>query len=255
MAVLMRLLNLAVALVLSAAGVHEFEWSGKLAAGQSVEVKGVNGTIRAHGAGESVSVTAHKHGRRDDPAQVEVRVVPHAAGVTICAVYPSRDGRPNECVPGPGGHMDARDNDVDVDFQVELPRDVRFVARTVNGNVDAEDLGAAVEAVTVNGNVRLATAGLASAETVNGNVEARLGRDDGREAADFKTVNGNVEVRLPEGANAEVEAHTVNGGIVSDFPLNVEGKWGPKRAHGTLGSGGRRLSLTTVNGSVRLEKE
>ena len=33
-------------------------------------------------------VTATKTGRKSNPAEVEIRVVEHAEGVTICAVYP-----------------------------------------------------------------------------------------------------------------------------------------------------------------------
>jgi hypothetical protein len=43
---------------------------------------------------------ATKHGRRSDPAEVEIEVVEHAGGVTICAVYPSPGSRPNECRQG-----------------------------------------------------------------------------------------------------------------------------------------------------------
>jgi hypothetical protein len=46
----------------------------------------------------------------------------------------------------------------------------------------------------------------------------------------------------------------VNGSITTDFPLTVQGKWGPRKAHGTIGGGGRELSLETVNGSVELRK-
>jgi DUF4097 and DUF4098 domain-containing protein YvlB len=67
-------------------------------------------------------------------------------------------------------------------------------------------------------------------------------------------VNGGVDVSLPAGANAEVEAQTVNGSISTDFPLTVQGKFGPKSIHGTIGSGGPKITLTTVNGSVQLRR-
>jgi hypothetical protein len=47
----------------------------------------------------------------------------------------------------------------------------------------------------------------------------------------------------------------VNGGFSSDFPLTVEaGSWGPKRVQGTIGSGGGRLNLETVNGGIAIRK-
>jgi len=46
----------------------------------------------------------------------------------------------------------------------------------------------------------------------------------------------------------------VNGEIFTDFPLMVTGKLGPRRVTGTIGSGGRQLALSTVNGNIRLRK-
>jgi hypothetical protein len=34
----------------------------------------------------------------------------------------------------------------------------------------------------------------------------------------------------------------------------VIGRLGPRRLNGTIGSGGRRLELSTVNGSIRLRR-
>lgn len=236
---------------------EDFHWQGVVAAGGSVEIKGTNGGIDATGSLGSgpVEVTAVKKGRRSNPAGVEIKVVEHAGGVTICAVYPSRSAsRPNECQPGEGGRLGAEDNDVDVHFTVKVPPGVRFVARTVNGSVDADGIGGDVDAHTVNGGIRVSAKGLARAETVNGSIRAILGRGDGTEALDFKTVNGSIAVDLPGNANADVRAATVNGDIESDFPLTVKGRLTSRRLSGTLGAGGRALNMETVNGSIRLKK-
>src|SRR3954463_12572143 len=90
------------ALSVSPASAQDFRWHGSIPQGQSIEIKGVNGDVRAEPSGSNeVEVVAEKHARRDDPDSVQIEVVPHAGGVTICAVYPSRGGaRPNECQPG-----------------------------------------------------------------------------------------------------------------------------------------------------------
>src|SRR3954449_10290581 len=100
----------------SGAAAQDFRWHGAIPQGASIEIKGVNGDVRAEPSGSNeVEVTAEKRARRDDPASVQIQVVPHAGGVTICAVYPSRDGsRPNECQPGAGGRMNVQNNDVTV---------------------------------------------------------------------------------------------------------------------------------------------
>jgi hypothetical protein len=236
---------------------EDFRWSGRLKAGQTIEIKGVNGSIEATPAtGAEVEVLAEKRARRDDPAEVEIEVVEHASGVTVCAVYPrSRWSlRANGCEPGEGGSLGADRNDVEVEFTVRVPEGVHFAGRTVNGGITAEGLGGDVLATTVNGSVRASASGVVRGETVNGSLFARLGRADWKGDLSYSTVNGSITVELPEDANAEVSASTVNGGITADFPLSVKGKWGPKSARGTLGSGGRALDLETVNGAIKLRK-
>ena len=177
----------------------------------------------------------------------------HAGGVTICAVYPS-SGAPNECKPGEGGRMSVRDNDVNVEFRVTVPAGVRFVGRTVNGGIEASGITADAEAHTVNGGVELDATGTARAETVNGGITARLGRTDWTGALTLKTVNGGIEMTMPEGLSADVKASTVNGDIQTDFPLTVTGRISRRKLEGTIGSGGRLLELSTVNGGIELRK-
>lgn len=247
---------LATLLAAHTARAEEFQWRGRVASGRTIEIKGVNGAIDAAAAsGDEVEVQAVKRARRSDPASVEIKVLEHASGVTICAVYPAGSGRrPNECAPGSGGHMSVDGNDVAVDFSVRVPKGVRFVGRTVNGGIEAEGLDADLEAHTVNGAVKVSTRGHARAETVNGSIAAALGRADWTGPLDFKTVNGGITVELPGGAGAEVRAQTVNGVIETDFPLTATGKLTRRRLSGTIGSGGRELRLETVNGSIHLRQ-
>ena len=245
-------LGLALALGASA---EDFKWSGRLAAGQTLEVKGVNGAIVAEGGSGDAEVTAVKTARKSDPASVEVKVIEHSGGVTLCALYPSPSlGKANSCEPGEGGRMSTRDNDVKVDFRVRVPAGVRFVARTVNGKVEARELPADAEATTVNGGIELTAAGNVRAETVNGSIQARGGRSDWKGTVDFETVNGSITVELPADTNAEFDAETVNGSIETDFALSSQGRRTRRHLSGTIGNGGRRLELETVNGSIAIRK-
>jgi putative adhesin len=236
---------------------EEFRWHGSMASGRAIEVKGVNGAVRAEAAsGSEVEVTASKSGRRSDPHQVEIRVVEHADGVTICAVYPSDNpSKPNECQPGQGGRMNSRNNDVKVDFTVLVPSGVRFIGRTVNGEVKAASLGSDAAAYTVNGSIQISTGGQAQAQTVNGSVTASLGATSWSGPLKFETVNGSITVEIPAGTNTQFQAETVNGQISTDFPLTVQGRINPKHITGMIGSGGRELLLKTVNGSIQVRRK
>ena len=235
---------------------QEFEWSGDIAAGKTLEVKGVNGDVEAHGeSGRRAEVNAMKKGRKSDPATVRIEVIEHQGGVTICAIYPTPEGKkPNECAPGKDGRMNTHRNDVQVNFVVSVPEGVNFRGSSVNGEVSAENLSADVVVHTVNGDVNISTSGLARATTVNGSIRAELGRSDWRGDLDFNTVNGSIVLDLPSDLSAKVTAQTVNGSIHTDFPLTVKGRFSSKKLTGTIGDGGRDLDLQTVNGSIELNR-
>jgi Putative adhesin len=230
-------------------------WKGTVLQGSAIEIKGVNGGITASAASSNeVEVSAVMRGRRSNPAEVKLDIVQHADGVTICAVYPSVDGQPNECQPGSGGRMNVRDNDVTVAFTVRVPPGVRFIGRTVNGDVKADGLSSNVSLQTVNGDASFSTSGSGDASTVNGSITAAMGTTLWTEALKFRSVNGSVSLDLPADASTDLEVATVNGSISTDFPMTVTGRISPKRLNGTIGAGGRSMSIETVNGSVTIRK-
>jgi hypothetical protein len=256
---------------------QDFQWRGQIPSGQSIEVKGINGSVVASPAGSTdVEVTATRTANRSNPAEVRFQVVPHSGGVTICAIYPNDPGRePNTCEPGsparvsqrdgvaepgvaePGGrgHSSTRNNDTQVHFVVHVPYGVNFVGRTVNGDIDGESLQGNVEGHTVNGSVHVSTTGVALANTVNGSITASMERADWPGGgASFKTVNGGITLTVPPVLNAELRATTVNGSITTDFPITVSGQLDRRHLNGRIGSGGGELSVSTVNGSIKLLK-
>ena len=228
-----------------------FAWEGRVGDGQRIEIKGVNGEVSAiEASGDEVLVSATRRGFRSDPDDVRIEVIEHDDGVTICAVYP---GETNSCQPGDDGQLRAERNDVKVDFDVEVPAGVVFVARTVNGGVKAESISSDVEARTVDGSVNISTTGQARAETVNGSIRATLGASEWIGEAAFETVNGSVALALPDDVSATVSIRTSNGSIESDLPIKATRSTN-RRLKGTLGDGGPELRIRTVNGSVRIRE-
>ena len=252
-------LCLAGALVMTTgvAQAQDFQWHGAVRQGQSIEIKGVNGDVRAEPSGSNeVEVVAVKRANRDSPDSVRIEVVPHAGGVTICAVYPSRDTqKPNECLPGEGGRMNVQNNDVSVRFTVRVPAGVTFVGKTVNGEIEATRLNGDVSLATVNGSVTFSTTAGGRASTVNGSIRGQMGRADWSNTLEMATVNGGITLTLPPDLNTDVRASTVNGDISTDFPMTVTGRVSRRKLEGTIGGGGRVLSLDSVNGSITLKRE
>ena len=231
---------------------HEtWNWSGTLAAGRTLEIRGISGEIVAEpGTGDRVEVVAEKHGRKHDPALVRIKVNQDSDGVTICAIYP---GKGSPCEPMHVSFSEPA-NDVEVDFHVKLPAGVAFTANNVNGAVRVRGLSGRLKVHTVNGECEIETAGSGQASTVNGSVHATIGRADAHDDLGFSTVNGSIVLALPAALDADVSGSTVNGGIQSDFPATTSGRWGPRHVTATLGSGGAKLTASTVNGSIRLQR-
>jgi DUF4097 and DUF4098 domain-containing protein YvlB len=245
------------AVTVATAAAQDFNWHGRIAAGKRLEVKGVNGDVRATlASGAEAVVNATKHSRRSDPEDVKIEVIETEEGITICAVYPTppRARQENICEPGDRWRSSTDNNDVTVDFEVQVPAGVEFNGQTVNGEMSAEGLKGDVRASTVNGSVRVSTTGLAEASTVNGSVYAQMGRANWSNDLEFSTVNGGITLILPSKLDTDLRASTVNGDIESDYPLTVTGRFGPRRVRGTIGAGGRGLTLSTVNGEIRLKK-
>jgi len=240
----------------AAAQDRDWSWEGQVDRGDYVEIKGINGDVRAEqSSGNEVEVRARLSGRKSDPETVRMEVVEHENGVTICAVYPSKDpDEPNECRPGRGGKMNVKDNDVKVEFIVMIPAGVDFVGITVNGDVEALGLDGDVKVHTVNGGIDVSTTGLAEAATVNGSITVSMDQANWDGTLDFTTVNGSVTLEMPADLDCDVSISTVNGHIASDYPLTVTGKFSPRHVKATIGAGGRDLVVKTVNGSVNIRR-
>jgi Putative adhesin len=245
----------------------DFRWQGQIAHGRAIEIKGLHGNIRAEAAtGDEVEVVATKTSAGSNPNKVQIKVLEHADGVTICAVYPSvYPKQPYECRPGDEvqegdspprsfGLIRFKNNDVQVNFTVRVPPHVRFIGRTIKGNIDVAALRSNVEAYAVNGSIHVATSGYAQARTLNGSIEASLGDANWTKPLQFKTMNGNITVELPSTASTQVRAETFHGDISLGAPTKVENQGGLKTASSTLGDGQRELILSTMRGTINLRR-
>jgi Putative adhesin len=239
----------------------DFRWSGRVAEGKAVEIKGISGNISAEPArGDEVEVVAIKSSNRSDTESVKVQLVEHPDGVTICALYPTDDPSVvRTCEPGRNksnfsSGANIRNNDVRVDFTVRVPAGVSFVGKTINGEIKAASLAGNVFTHTVNGSIQISTSGYAQAKTVNGSILASMGNSSWPDAIEFKTVNGGITLDLPAALSTKISAETFNGQISSDFPVNVVGTVSRKQLTGTIGAGGRELVIKTLNGSINLRR-
>lgn len=252
-----------------------WRWDGRVDSGHWMSVFNMNGSVTfAPSTDNMVHVVAEKMSNGREMDDIHYQVVQAGGNVTICAIW-NNSARCED-----GGTESLRrnntnnDNHSSVRITVMVPRAVKVGAHSVNGSVSVSDVGTEVRAgtvnggvtvrnasgpvraTTVNGGVRVNTsAGPVTAETVNGDVDARMASLQGDDDMSFKTVNGSVSIYVPARFDAKFRFDTVHGGIDSDFPMTLSGRWGPRHASGTIGNGGRDLRASSVNGSIELRKQ
>jgi hypothetical protein len=126
----------------------------------------------------------------------------------------------------------------------------------VNGGLTVADLGGDIIATVVNGQAKLTgLGGDIEVQTVNGRQHVELELLSFCQRVDLETVNGPIEVRLGSSVSAKVRAEAVIGPISNEFglPVSKHGYLGAVMT-GSIGSGGGKLRLKTVNGAINLGK-
>ena len=251
-----------------------WRWDGRVDAGRWMRVFNINGSVDFLPSSDNmVHVLAEKKSNGREMDNIHFEIVQTGGNVTICAIW-ENNSRCQEDGIERLHRNDHNDNHSSVRFTVRVPRSLKVGAHSVNGGVSVKDVGAEVTANTVNGGVTVrnstgrvrantvngsidvnTSAGPVSAETVNGNVEAKMASLQGDDDMSFKTVNGSVSIYVPASFAANFRFDTVGGGIDSDFPMNITGRFGPRHASGTIGNGGRDIRASSVNGSIELRKQ
>jgi len=229
----------------------------QIPAGKWLRVRNVSGEVHVRAStSDKVEIVATKSWRRGDPrlVRIESRKAPDGS-ILVCALW-SEDATCTESgYHSNGENHSNRNNDVSVDFEVRLPKGVNVGAWSVNGEVSVDGATGEVEAGSVNGSVDATSiGGPVQASSVNGSVHARMGRVPGNGDLDFSTVNGSVIAEFGEDIDANIELSTVNGRFQTDWPVTITGRVDPSHLRATLGKGGRRVRLSTVNGNVELRK-
>lgn len=248
-------------------------------------------TISEGGAGV-VDFRAEKDVRRGQVEDIAFRVLRESDGVTICAIFDEDDDCSSDGVRGErrSGNWSWRDR-AKVNITLKIPRGAKI--RSATGNGDVSLAAAAAEARVTSGNGKVRVSGVAgqveassgngevtvervggpvhassgngdvsvtssngpiNASSGNGDIRASMDRLSGSEDMEFSSGNGRIELIVPADFSAEIEASSGNGKVVTDFPITIRGKISQSRLRGTIGTGGRRVRMTTGNGSMEIRK-
>lgn len=238
----------------------DFRWEKALARGATVSLHNLNGgiTVTPSTSGK-VEIVGVKRGRSRSYEEVTIEVVETARGIVACSMFKDAD---MEC--GENGFRVHRDrgwgrhdsdwDDVQIDMEVKLPRELLLDAHAVSGDVSVVGAEGDVRVGSVSGDVRVERLRASSvrASSVSGNVTVGVEALTGTGDLKFTSVSGNVTAELPAGIDADVSMRSVSGTLDSDFPLTLNGRMSRNRVEARIGKGGRALEVSTVSGDVRL---
>ncbi len=192
-----------------------------------LSVENVSGDIRVS-PGPAFSATAEISVRAETPAlakkyldetRVELR---NESGGAFSLVTEEPGVRVSRS--GWGWRRDVNRQDcryrIEARYTITVPASAALDIHTVSGNVSVDGIGGAIDARSVNGRVKLSgTRGDVTAHSVNGSIETTAAELPKGARFEAETVNGNILLQLPARAAFDFQGHTMNGDIVSTFPL------------------------------------
>jgi len=145
-----------------------------------------------------------------------------------------------------------------VDYTVMVPFGASLTdIELVNGSLVIDDVKGEIKADTVNGSINIE--GLADdieLNSVNGSIKATYNQiDENINDIELSTVNGSIKLFMPDNLNATIDAETMHGSIKTAFGLSSDKKmFSGRTLSGSVGSGDIRISLGSVNGSIKVMK-
>ena len=138
---------------------------------------------------------------------------------------------------------------------IKAPRQIALSLKGINGHVSSGDVDGPIEAKGINGDVQLGAASQSvDIGGINGRIVVGL-KELGERGARVSGVNGGIELRLANGLNADLTARGMNGSVrsdISDVTVNKDEPGSRYSAH--IGNGGAPISLSGINGNVRLTR-
>lgn len=227
------------------------QWEGALAPGTELGVFAAHGPIEAAGVmGGTARVVGYATDLR--PGQEPVRLVTVEEEGTMAVCLLPRGGR---CTPGGivGLADDVRASVERTEVVVQVPDGVSLRAGSHHGSLALEGIRGDVRALTRVGGIHVMAEGAVRARTDNGAIDVTMGRTDWTGELALESGGGQVQLRLPPSASTRIAARTASGGIISEFPIQLHRtEAGGGTAAGTIGRGGRDLTVGTANGRIAI---
>lgn len=247
-------LTCAPGLLTAQSGDGDFHWERRLAAGQRVHARNINGDITVSPSSSGrVEIVGIRKGSDRAAARLTATVQETDDGIIVCVVRADSD---DEC--DNDGYHNHGDNDdwgrASMNLDIRIPSSVGIDASSVSGDVEITGAQGDVRAASVSGDLTLERlrASSVEAKTVSGEITTSIESLAGRGPLAFRTVSGDVKLALPRDLDADLSMTSVSGDLDSDFQMTLGRQMSRRRIEARIGGGGRDLNISTVSGDVRL---
>jgi hypothetical protein len=210
-------------LPVSASEPSEYNWSGSLARGATIEIKNPSGDVFVQRAeGNQVEIRALRSAANGNADNIEIRTVRSGNGLLVCTEAPYAAVAPVDCSPGPLGVQSAQPG-YRLDELVRVPAGVNVIVRAGEGKVVIENASGPVQASTIDGDIHVSIDNAGAAPML------------------LRTTNGSIAIDAPANAKLLVKAEAP-GGVRSSFP----------KADGPAPAGIAMIDAIAGNGSVEV---
>jgi DUF4097 and DUF4098 domain-containing protein YvlB len=212
----------------------------RLAAGTHIELSTIYGPVDVETSdSDSAEVHIVRYARsREDLTSRKISIELTAKGLAI------------------RGEKDHSEEPMKVRHRVimRVPRNVDLSAERINGHLNVGEVNGTVSIHRINGAVRVDRAGgHADVSQVNGSLQMTLAQLV-PQGLDIKRINGTVNLRFAADLNADLAVAEFNGAVNVNMPnTSILHKVQRQAFRARIGSGGPPISISDVNGSVRLD--
>jgi len=230
---------------------EEFHQSYPLSAQGRVTLRNISGAVRITAWDRAeVRIDAVKRANtreRLDEARIEVNA--SADSLNVETRYP--EGNLNF-----DGERQYR-NPASVDYTLSVPRGARLESiELISGQLDIEGVKGGVKASCISGRFTARNlGGDAKLANVSGMLEATFDRLDETSIVSLNNVSGATLLVIPSDTNGHLKVNTLSGQITNDLGLPVRrGEHVGNDLSGQLGTGGARIKVNSVSGSVKIQR-
>lgn len=228
--------------------VDEIERSFDVDSTSSLRLENVNGSVKITAWDKDVIkvLAIIKTDDQDDRDRISIEMTETSRGVSVETHYKKQSSW--------GSHRSSGS----VNYTIMVPVNAELSSiDLVNGSLKIEGVTGEIRADLVNGSIK--AFGLESDSefnSVNGSIKVsyqKIGKDLNR--IELDTVNGSIKLSLPANVSASVDAETMHGSIKNDFGLKAnKNMFSGRSLKGDIGGGDIRITLESVNGSVKILK-